>query len=80
MCSSDLGLTGDQRFFLAYAQIWRAKDSDGYTRQRLLSNPHSPPHFRAVGATRNVDDWYAAFNVQPGDKMYLSPDQRVKLW
>jgi putative endopeptidase len=74
------GFTGDQRFFLSYAQIWRAKDSDGYTRQRLLSNPHSPPHFRAVGATRNVDDWYTAFDVQPGDKMYLPLDQRVKLW
>jgi putative endopeptidase len=74
------GFTGDQRFFLAFAQIWRAKDSDGYTRQRLLSNPHSPPHFRADGATRNVDDWYTAFNVKPGDKMYVAPDQRVKLW
>jgi putative endopeptidase len=74
------GFTGDQRFFLSYAQIWRAKDSDGYTRQRLLSNPHSPPHFRAVGATRNVDDWYTAFDVKPGDKMYLPPDKRVNLW
>ncbi len=74
------GFTGDQRFFLAFAQIWRAKDSDGYIRQRLLSNPHSPPHYRAVGATRNVDDWYTAFDVSPGDKEYLAPDQRVKLW
>jgi putative endopeptidase len=74
------GLTGDQRFFLGYAQIWRAKDTDGYTRQRLLSNPHSPPHFRVDGATRNVDEWYTAFDVKPGDKMYLAPDQRVKLW
>jgi putative endopeptidase len=74
------GLTGDQRFFLSYAQIWRAKDSDGYTRQRLLSNPHSPPHFRVVGATRNVDEWYTAFDVKPGDKEYLPPEQRVKLW
>jgi putative endopeptidase len=74
------GFTGDQRFFLGFAQVWRAKDSDGYTRQRLLSNPHSPPHFRADGATRNVDDWYTAFGVQPGDKYYLAPDQRVRLW
>jgi len=74
------GFTGDQRFFLAFAQIWRGKYRDGQMRQQVLSNPHSPPHFRVVGPTRNVDAWYAAFGVKPGDKMYLPPDQRVKLW
>ncbi len=49
-------------------------------RAQILSNPHSPPHFRVVGPLRNVDGWYAAFDVKPGDKMYLPPEQRVKLW
>jgi putative endopeptidase len=74
------GLTGDQRFFLSFAQVWRAKYRDGQMRQQILSNPHSPPHFRVVGPTRNIDAWYEAFDVKPGDKMYLAPDQRVKLW
>ncbi|HEY2884719.1 MAG TPA: M13-type metalloendopeptidase [Rhizomicrobium sp.] len=74
------GLTGDQRFFLAFAQIWRAKYRDNQMRQQVLSNPHSPPHFRVDGSTRNVDAWYDAFDVKPGDKMYLPPDQRVRLW
>ena len=74
------GLTGDQRFFLAFAQIWRAKYRDNQMRQQVLSNPHSPPHFRVDGSTRNVDAWYDAFDVKPGDKMYLAPDQRVRLW
>ncbi len=74
------GFTGDQRFYLAFAQVWRGKYRDGAMRQQVLGNPHSPPHFRAVGPTRNVDAWYAAFDVKPGDKMYLPPDQRVKLW
>ncbi|MEI9989363.1 MAG: M13 family metallopeptidase [Rhizomicrobium sp.] len=74
------GYTGDQRFFLAFAQIWRGKYRDGAMRAQILSNPHSPPHFRVIGPLRNVDAWYAAFGVKPGDKMYLAPDQRVKLW
>ena len=48
--------------------------------QQVLTNPHSPPHWRAVGPERNVDAWYEAFGVKPGDKMYLVPEQRVKLW
>ena len=74
------GFTGDQRFFLAFAQVWRGKYRDGAMRQQVLSNPHSPPHWRAVGPERNVGAWYDAFGVKPGDKMYLAPDQRVKLW
>ncbi|MBI3677814.1 MAG: M13 family metallopeptidase [Proteobacteria bacterium] len=74
------GLTGDQRFFLGFAQIWRGKYRDGAMRAQVLSNEHAPPHYRAIGATRNNDDWYAAFDVQPTDKMYVAPDQRVKLW
>jgi predicted metalloendopeptidase len=49
-------------------------------RQQILSNPHSPPHFRVDGATRNVDGWYNAFDVKPGDAYYLAPESRVKLW
>jgi predicted metalloendopeptidase len=74
------GFTGDQRFFLSYGQIWRSKYRDAQMRQQILSNPHSPPHFRVDGATRNVDGWYSAFDVKPGDAYYLAPDQRVKLW
>ena len=74
------GFTGDQRFFLAFAQIWRAKYRDGQLRQQILSNPHSPPHFRVWGPTRNNAAWYDAFDVKPGDKMYLPPEQRVTLW
>jgi putative endopeptidase len=74
------GLTGDQRFFLSYAQIWRALTTDEYLRKQVLSNPHSPPKFRVNGVVRNVDAWYSAFNVQPGDKLYLPPDERIHIW
>jgi putative endopeptidase len=74
------GYTGDQRYFLGFAQIWRGKYRDGAMRQQVLSNPHSPPHWRVVGPTRNIDAWYKAFDVKPGDKYYLAPDRRVHLW
>jgi putative endopeptidase len=74
------GYSGDQRFFLSFGQIWRAKYRDGSLRAQVLSNEHSPGQFRADGATRNLDPWYAAFDVQPGQKFYLAPDQRVHLW
>ena len=74
------GLTGDQRFFLSYAQAWQAKIREDAQRQRLLTDPHSPAKFRVNGVVRNVDAWYAAFDVKPGDKLYLPPDQRVHIW
>jgi putative endopeptidase len=74
------GLTGDQRFYLSFGQIWRTKQRDSSLRTQTLSNEHSPAEFRVIGPTRNQDEWYAAFNVQPGDKYYLPPDQRVHLW
>jgi putative endopeptidase len=74
------GLTGDQRFFLSWAQVWQAVWRDGYLRSQLLSNPHSPPRFRVNGAVRNVDAWYAAFKVQPADRLYLPPAERVHIW
>lgn len=74
------GLTGDQRFFLSWAQVWRTKIRDEALRAQVLSDPHAPPYFRVNGAVRNMDEWYAAFDVKPGDKLYLSPEQRVKIW
>jgi endothelin-converting enzyme/putative endopeptidase len=74
------GLTGDQRFFLAYAQAWRSKLREGAARQRLLTDPHSPPYYRVNGVVRNVDAWYAAFDVKPGDALYLAPEARVHIW
>jgi endothelin-converting enzyme/putative endopeptidase len=74
------GLTGDQRFFLAYAQAWQAKVREGAQRAQLLTNPHSPAMFRVNGVVRNVDAWYAAFGVKPGDALYLPPAQRVHIW
>ena len=74
------GLTGDQRFFLSYAQAWRAKVREGAQRERLLSDPHSPPEQRVNGIVRNVDAWYKAFDVKPGDKLYLPPEERVRIW
>ena len=74
------GLTGDQRFFLAFAQSWRNNMREGALRQLVLTNPHSPPEFRVNGVVRNVDAWYRAFNVQPGDRLYLPPEQRVRIW
>lgn len=74
------GFTGDQRFFLSWAQIWRTLVTDGEARRRVLSDNHSPGQFRVNGVVRNVDAWYAAFGVKPGDKLYLPPEQRVKIW
>jgi putative endopeptidase len=74
------GLTGDQRFFLSWAQVWRAKYRDGVMREQLLSDVHSPAYFRVNGTVRNMDAWYKAFGVQPGDKLYLAPAERVSIW
>ena len=74
------GLTGDQRFFLAFAQAWRSKQRDGALRSALLTDPHSPAYYRVNGIVRNVDAWYDAFGVKPGDKLYLAPKDRVKIW
>jgi endothelin-converting enzyme/putative endopeptidase len=74
------GLTGDQRFFIAYGYSWQQKRREGDLRQRLLTDEHSPAKYRVNGIVRNVDAWYKAFNVQPGDKMYLPPEQRVHVW
>jgi putative endopeptidase len=74
------GFTGDQRFFIGYAQIWRTKYLDDALRQQLLSNEHSPGPYRAFVPLVNNDAFMAAFNVKPGDKMWRAPADRVKIW
>jgi putative endopeptidase len=74
------GLTGDQRFFLSYAQVWRATMRDDALRNLILTNPHAPPAARGSIPERNVDAWYTAFGVKPGDKAYVAPEQRVHIW
>jgi putative endopeptidase len=74
------GLTGDQRFFLSWAQVWRSLYRDEQLRTLVMSNPHSPPKFRVNGPVRNIDAWYAAFGVKPADQLYLPPEDRVRIW
>src|SRR5580765_592151 len=74
------GLTGDQRFFLAYAQVWREKYREGSLREIVMSDVHSPSRFRVNGPLPNIDVWYSAFDVKPGDKMYIKPEDRVRIW
>ena len=74
------GLTGDQRFFLAYAQVWRTKAREDSVRNQIATDPHSPGMFRAFAPLRNVQAWYDAWGVKPGDKLYIAPEQRAKIW
>jgi putative endopeptidase len=74
------GFTGDQRFFLAFAQGWRGKVRDEMMKMILVSDPHSPYRWRVDGTLRNIDEWYKAFDVKPGDKLYLAPAERVRVW
>ncbi|WDE06548.1 M13 family metallopeptidase [Thalassomonas viridans] len=74
------GLTGDQRFFMGYAQIWRSKMVEKTLRNRVATDPHSPGEFRALGSLSNMNEFYQAFDVKEGDAMYLPPEKRVKIW
>lgn len=74
------GFTPDQRFFLAWAQVWRIKVLPERTAQLILTDSHSPGDYRAIGAPSNMDAWYKAFNIQPGDKLYKKPEDRIKIW
>jgi len=74
------GVTGDQRFFMGWAQVWRSKVREAQARQFLVTDPHSPPQYRVNGIVRNFDEWYKAFGVKPGDKLYLAPKDRVRIW
>jgi len=74
------GYTGDQRVLLGWAQAWRGKVTDDYVKKQVVSDPHSPRQFRVIGPARNIDAWYEAFKVQPSDKMFVPPNQRVRIW
>ncbi len=74
------GFTGEQRLFMGWAQVWRTLWRDDALRQQLINGPHSPGQIRAFAPLRNVDAWYDAFQVKPGDKLYVPPDERVRIW
>jgi predicted metalloendopeptidase len=74
------GYTGDQRFFIGFAQIWRGAYREARMLEQIKVGPHSPPHYRCNGPLENVPDFHASFDTKPGDKMYKTPDQRVKIW
>jgi putative endopeptidase len=74
------GLTGDQRFFIGYAQIWRGKVRPEEVRRRLATDPHSPPEFRVNQVLKNVPQFYEAFGVKPGDALYMPESERVAIW
>ena len=74
------GTTGTQRVFLGWAQVWNSKYREEALKNQVATDPHSPAQFRVIGPVRNLDAWYEAFGVQPGDKYYLSPEERVRLW
>jgi predicted metalloendopeptidase len=73
------GLSGDQQFFLSFAQSWRQKSRDAALRQQLVTDSHAPGRYRAA-TVRNLDAWYKAFKVKPGQALYLAPGQRVRIW
>jgi putative endopeptidase len=72
--------TGDQRFFLGNAQVWQEKSTEQGLIVQIKTNPHSPSHFRIDGPYRNIDGWYSAFHIVPGDPMYTAPEDRVRIW
>jgi len=74
------GLTGDQRFFMGYAQIWRGKIVEKSLRNRVATDPHSPGEFRVLGILSNFDKFYETFDVKEGDAMYIAPEKRVSIW
>ena len=74
------GFTPDQRFFLSWAQVWRSKILAESAAQRIVTDPHSPDQYRTIGAPVNMDAWYTAFDVKPGDKLYKKPEDRIKIW
>jgi predicted metalloendopeptidase len=73
------GFSGDQQFFIAFGQNWGSKNREAALRQQVMTDEHSPGMYRA-DEVRNIDAWYTAFNVQPGEKLYLAPPDRVRIW
>ena len=74
------GLTGDQRVFMGWAQVWAGKMKEEAIRRQVASDPHSFRKFRVNGVVRNIDGWYTAFGVKPGEALYLKPDERARIW
>ncbi len=74
------GFTGEQRFFISWSQVWRRKGRDEYLRNMLMTDPHSPSEYRVIGIVSNIPEFYTAFDVKEGDKMYIAPEKRVKIW
>ena len=74
------GFTPDQRFFLAWAQVWRGNTLPETKAQLIVTDTHSPGEYRTIGAPVNMDAWYKAFNIKPGDKLYKKPEERIKIW
>lgn len=74
------GFTGDQRFFMSWAQVWRALQREDAARAQILTDPHSPAKYRVNGVVRNMDAWYDAFGVEASDELYLEPEERVRIW
>jgi putative endopeptidase len=74
------GFTPDQRFFLSWAQVWRSNTLSDTKAQLIVTDPHSPAEYRTIGAPVNMDAWYEAFNIKPGDKLYKKPEDRIKIW
>ncbi len=74
------GFTGEQRFFISWSQVWRRKGREEYLRNMLMTDPHSPSEYRVIGIVSNIPEFYTAFDVKEGDKMYIAPEKRVKIW
>jgi putative endopeptidase len=74
------GYTGEQRFYYGFSQVWRGKMRDAEALKRVVTDPHSPPRFRADGAAINSDGFHEAFGTKPGDKMWKAPQDRLRLW
>lgn len=74
------GYSGDQRFFMAWAQVWKRVQREEALKNQIASDPHAPAQFRVNGVVRNMDAWYDAFNVTEGDELYLAPEDRVQIW
>jgi putative endopeptidase len=76
---ADDGFSGDQQFFIAFGQNWGAKVREAALRRQVLTDSHAPGPYRAA-TVRNIDAWYQAFNVKPGEALYLPPPERVRIW
>ena len=74
------GYTGDQRFFMAWAQVWKRVAREDAIKNQIETDPHSPARYRVNGVVRNMDAWYEAFDIKPEDALYLAPEDRVQIW